>query len=198
MMLAKMTAVFIGSFLMGIGINVFILPFHLLDGGMIGIGLLLKYVWGFKVGMTIILLSIPIYFLVWKFDRSSFINSIHGMLISSFVIDLLLPLKGFIHLPVMESAITGGLLIGTGIGIMLRYETSTGGTDLLALFISKRSSLNVGVIIFIIDAAVILSGLYFMGEGMFFYSLITILSVAFATSTLTLIHSISIFLNPKP
>ncbi|MGG1571908.1 YitT family protein [Fictibacillus sp. NRS-1165] len=196
-MLAKMAAVFIGSFLMGIGINVFILPFHLLDGGIIGIGLLLKYVWGFKVGMTIILLSVPIYFLAWKFDRRSFVNSIHGMLVSSFIIDLLLPLKGSIHLPVMESAVIGGLLIGTGIGIMLRYDTSTGGTDLLALFISKRSSLNVGVIIFIIDAAVIVSGLYFIGEGMFFYSLITILSVAFATSTITLFHSVSVFLTPK-
>lgn len=196
-MLAKMTAVFIGSFLMGIGINVFILPFHLLDGGIIGIGLLLKYIWGYKVGLTIILLSIPIYFLAWKFDRSAFINSIHGMLISSFIIDLLLPLKGFVHLPVMESAILGGLLIGTGIGIMLRYDTSTGGTDLLALFISKKSTLNVGIIIFFIDAAVILAGLYFIGEGMFFYSMITILSVGFATSTLTLFHSVSIFLTPK-
>ncbi|MDN4527670.1 YitT family protein [Fictibacillus fluitans] len=196
-MLAKMTAVFIGSFLMGIGINMFILPFHLLDGGIIGIGLLVKYIWGFKVGMTIILLSIPIYFLAWKFDRRYFLNSLHGMLISSFVIDLLVPLNGFLHFPEMESAVAGGLLIGTGIGIMLRYETSTGGTDLLALFIARRSPLNVGIIIFFIDASVILAGLYFMGEGMFFYSMVTILSVAFATSSLTLIRSVSIFLSPR-
>jgi uncharacterized membrane-anchored protein YitT (DUF2179 family) len=192
-MIKRTVAIFFGSVLLGIGINGFIVPFHLLDGGMIGISLLLKYIWGYKVGLTIILLSIPIYLLAWKLERRYFINSIHGLLVSSLIIDLLTPLRGMFSVSIIESSVIGGLFIGTGIGWMLRHETSTGGTDLLALFVSRWLSINVGMVIFMIDAAVILAGLYVMGEGMLFYSLVTILSVGFATMTMTLIRSINFY-----
>lgn len=192
-MMRRTLAIFLGSMLIGIGINGFIVPFHLLDGGMIGISLLVKYVWGYKVGLTLILLSIPIYLLAWKLERRYFINSIHGLLVSSLIIDLLTPLRGMFSVSIIESSVIGGLFIGTGIGWMLRHETSTGGTDLLALFVSRWLSINVGMVIFLIDAAVILVGLYVMGEGILFYSLVTILSVGFATMTMTLIRSIQFY-----
>ncbi|MBN3544456.1 YitT family protein [Fictibacillus barbaricus] len=192
-MLKRTVAIFLGSVLLGVGINGFIVPFHLLDGGMIGISLLIKYVWGYKVGLTIIILSVPIYVLAWKLERRYFINSIHGLLVSSIIIDLLSPLRGMFSVSVMQGSVIGGLFIGTGIGWMLRHETSTGGTDLLALFLSRWFSINVGMIIFLIDAAVILAGLYIMGEGILFYSLVTILSVGFATMTMTLIRSINFY-----
>ncbi len=192
-MFERTIAIFLGSVLLGIGINGFIVPFHLLDGGMIGISLLVKYVWGYKVGLTIIILSIPIYLIAWKLERRYFINSIHGLLVSSLIIDLLSPLRGMFSVSVMEGSVIGGLFIGTGIGWMLRHETSTGGTDLIALFLSRWFSINVGMIIFLIDAAVILAGLYVMGEGILFYSLVTILSVGFATMTMTLIRSINFY-----
>jgi uncharacterized membrane-anchored protein YitT (DUF2179 family) len=192
-MMRRTVAIFLGSVLLGIGINGFIVPFHLLDGGMIGISLLVKYVWGYKVGLTLILLSIPIYLLAWKLERRYFINSIHGLLVSSLIIDLLTPLRGMFSVSIIESSVIGGLFIGTGIGWMLRHETSTGGTDLLALFVSRWLSINVGMVIFLIDAAVILAGLYVMGEGILFYSLVTILSVGFATMTMTLIQSIQFY-----
>lgn len=192
-MLRRTVAIFFGSMLLGIGINGFIVPFHLLDGGMIGISLLVKYVWGYKVGLTLILLSIPIYFLAWKLERRYFINSVHGLLVSSLIIDLLSPLRGMFSVSIIEGSVIGGLFIGTGIGWMLRYETSTGGTDLLALFVSRWLSINVGMVIFFIDAAVILAGLYVIGEGILLYSLVTILSVGFATMTMTLIRSINFY-----
>ncbi|ANX10993.1 hypothetical protein ABE41_003160 [Fictibacillus arsenicus] len=192
-MMKRTVAIFLGSVLLGIGINGFIVPFHLLDGGMIGISLIVKYVWGYKVGLTLILLSIPIYLIAWKLERRYFINSIHGLLVSSLIIDLLTPLRGMFSVSIIESSVIGGLFIGTGIGWMLRHETSTGGTDLLALFVSRWLSINVGMVIFLIDAAVILAGLYVMGEGILFYSLVTILSVGFATMTMTLIRSIQFY-----
>jgi uncharacterized membrane-anchored protein YitT (DUF2179 family) len=192
-MLRRTVAIFFGSMLLGIGINGFIVPFHLLDGGMIGISLLVKYVWGYKVGLTLIFLSIPIYLLAWKLERRYFINSVHGLLVSSLIIDLLSPLRGMFSVSIIEGSVIGGLFIGTGIGWMLRYETSTGGTDLLALFVSRWLSINVGMVIFLIDAAVILAGLYVIGEGILLYSLVTILSVGFAPLTMTLIRSINFY-----
>jgi uncharacterized membrane-anchored protein YitT (DUF2179 family) len=184
--LKKGVAIIVGSFLLGIGINGFIVPYHLLDGGMIGIGLIMKYMWGYKVGLTIILASIPIYLLAWMYYRSYFFNSLHGMLVSAFVIDLLVPLRTSFHLPPLFSALLGGLLVGTGVGIMLRYETSTGGTDLIAQLLTQWISLNVGVVIFLIDTIIIMIGGLVFSKEVLFYSIITICAVGFATSSITI------------
>lgn len=122
--------IFIGSVLVAIGVNVFLVPFGLLDGGALGISLIFHYALGVKVGLTFLLVSIPIFMLAWKYYRSFFYNGIHGMLLSSLIIDLLYPLqmigREFVTVPLV-SAISGGIVIGAGIGIMLRLDISLGG-----------------------------------------------------------------------
>lgn len=179
--LKKIAAVLVGSLLIGTGINGFIIPYHLVDGGIIGISLLVKYLWGIQAGLTIIALSIPIYCLAWFHFRAYFYNSLHGMLLSSFVIDLLAPLKTVFHYPEMVSAIIGGLLVGSGIGVMLRFKTSTGGADLLAQFISIRTSINVGVIIFAIDGLVVLLASQVIPPNALLYSSLTIAAIGLTT-----------------
>lgn len=185
-MLKKIAAVFLGSIMVGVGVNGFLVPNHLIDGGMIGIGLILKYMWGFETGLTIILLSIPLYIVAFFYFRPYFYNSLHGLLLSSFFIDILSPMRHSFEYPSLISAMIGGFFVGSGIGIMLRFDTSTGGTDLLAQFISKILSMNVGVIIFIIDGLVIIIGSKTIGLNSTLYSAITILFVGIATSLLTI------------
>jgi uncharacterized membrane-anchored protein YitT (DUF2179 family) len=187
-MLEKAIAIIVGSILLGIGINVFLVPYELLDGGIIGISLIIKYIWNVKVGFTIILLSIPLYVIAWFYYRSYFYNSLHGMLFSSLMIDVLSPLRGILELPILFSAIIGGALVGTGIGIMLRYDTSTGGTDLLAQFISRLTNYNVGILIFIIDGIVIFCGSWIVGSDVFLYSVIVVTMVGAVTTMLTSIN----------
>lgn len=185
-MLKKIVAVLIGSIMVGVGVNGFLVPNHLIDGGMIGIGLIMKYIWGFETGLTIICLSIPLYIFAFLHFRHYFYNSLHGLLLSSFFIDILSPMRHSFQYPSLISAMIGGFFVGSGIGIMLRYDTSTGGTDLLAQFISKILSLNVGVIIFLIDGVVIIIGSKTIGLNSTLYSAITILFVGIATSLLTI------------
>ena len=186
-MAQKILAILIGSLVLGIGINGFIVPHHLLDGGLIGIGLIFHYYYHFPTGLTMIFLSIPLYFFSWFFDKRYFFYSIHGLLVSSFLIDVLSFLRNYFTLDILPSAIIGGILIGCGIGIMLRYETSTGGTDLLAQILSNMVSINVGLLIFIIDGIVILLGYKVVGLEKFLYSFITIIFVGIMTY-LTVIH----------
>ena len=186
--LKKMFVILLGSFLLSIGINFFLVPFELLDGGIIGIGLIIKYLTGIKPGLAIIVLSLPIFAIAWFNNRSYFYNSIHGMLFSSFVIDLLSPSRAFkstIHISPVFSSVLGGTFVGLGIGIMLRHETSTGGTDLLAQFLSKIFKINVGIMIFIIDALVICLGGLLISKETFLLSSLTITVVGLFTSLCT-------------
>ena len=177
-----MVAVLIGSLLLSFGINGFLVPHHLLDGGVIGIGLILHYFYGLPTGLSIIILSLPLYALAWVFERRYFYYSLQGLIISSLFIDLFSFLDGRFNLGILPSTIIGGLLVGVGIGLMLRYETSTGGTDLLAQLLTKLTSVNVGVIIFLIDGLVITSGIEVVGLEKYFYSFITIMCVGVMTS----------------
>lgn len=186
----KAIAILLGSILLSIGINFFLVPFHLLDGGIIGIGLIVKYIFGIQAGLVIIILSLPIFIIAWFYYRNYFYNSLHGMLISSFFIDLFYPfhdlLHSYIELPPLFSSMIGGVLVGLGISVMLRYETSTGGTDLLAQFVANVLRVNIGLTIFIIDAMVICLGGLMISSEIFFLSAVTITFVGLTTSICTL------------
>jgi uncharacterized membrane-anchored protein YitT (DUF2179 family) len=178
----KIVAMLLGSILLSLGVNGFLVPYHLLDGGVIGLGLIIHYFYGWPTGLSIIILSLPLYVLAWFFERRYFYYSLHGLIISSFCIDFLSFMNGKIQIGILPSTIIGGLLVGIGIGLMLRYETSTGGTDLLAQILTKFTSINVGIIIFLIDGLVITSGIQVVGLEKFFYSFLTIICVGLMTT----------------
>ena len=185
----KGLSIILGSFFVAIGVNVFITPYQILDGGVIGLALILHYIYHWQIGLMLILLSIPIFMIAWYKYRSYFFNSLHGLLISSFIIDLLKPLETSLRMFQIDgvvSSILGGFFVGLGIGIMLRHDTSTGGTDLLAQFISDKTKVNVGIIIFFIDSAVVLLGGIFLSTSTLLLSIITILVVGFTTSVVTI------------
>ena len=175
---------------MAIGVNVFLINHELLDGGTFGMGLILHYLTGFQVGLMVIMLSIPVLILAWFYNRSYLYNSIHGMIFSSFIVDLTYhPLRalGFIlDQNPMTSAILGGLFVGTGIGLMLRFDTSIGGTDLLGQIIASYVKMNPGMVIFIIDLLIVFSGTFIITNSSLVLSGITVMCVGTMTSVLTI------------
>ncbi|WP_235420800.1 YitT family protein [Jeotgalibacillus soli] len=183
-------AIIVGSSLLSLGLNGFLVPYQLLDGGIIGTALILHYYFNFQTGLCIILLSIPLFIYAWFHERIYFYNSLHGLLLSSLMIDWLAPLETQFTVPILPSSIIGGFLIGIGIGLMLRYETSTGGTDLLAQFISKWLSLNIGIVILIVDGFVVVVGYNVLGLQSFLYSSLTICVVGLMTSLIATKRSI--------
>lgn len=183
--LKKGMVIVVGSILLSLGINLFLAPYKVLDGGIIGVGLILHYLWGLKTGLMILFLSIPIFIIAWYQYRIYFYNSLHGMMVSSFFIDLFRPIDSLIRIDPSLSSILGGLLVGMGIGLMLKYKTSTGGTDLIAQFLHDKTGINVGILIFTIDAIVILFGGLLLSSETLILSIITILVVGLTTSLFT-------------
>jgi uncharacterized membrane-anchored protein YitT (DUF2179 family) len=184
-MLKKLAIIGFGSTMIGIGINGFILPLHLINGGFLGISLLLKYIFGFKAGITFIFLNIPVYMFAYKSDPGYFFNGVIGALCTGLMIELFMPLNGMFHLPILSSVIMGALIIGSGVGVMLRNHISPGGMDLLALIIAKGSKVNVGVIMFAMDAVIIITGLFLLQDVKLFYSLIIVAIIGLMASIIT-------------
>lgn len=178
----QFAAIVIGSMLIGFGINGFLVPHHLLDGGIVGVALILHYYFHVQTGLCMIVLSIPLCLFAWYLERNYFFSSFHGLMVSSFFIDWLSPLQSQFPLPILVSSLLGGVINGVGFGLMLRFETSTAGTDLIAQMLSKTFTLNIGVIIFLIDGLVAVLGFQALGFKSFFYSCITIITVGVVTS----------------
>ncbi|MFP5114165.1 YitT family protein [Bacillaceae bacterium C204] len=178
----KLMATFIGSLLLGIGVNGFLVPNHLIDGGILGIALILHYFFHFQTGITMVALSLPLCLYAAKDKRGYFFSSLQGLLVSSLFIDLLAPLRSQIFVSHLSSALFGGVIIGTGVGLMLRYETSTGGTDLLAKIISRTFSVNIGLIIIVIDGLIVLASSTVLALDSFLYSCLAITTVGLTTS----------------
>jgi uncharacterized membrane-anchored protein YitT (DUF2179 family) len=184
-LLQKVLTIIIGSLLIAIGVNVFLVPFELLDGGALGISLIFHYLMDLKVGLTFLLISIPIFVMAWMYYRSFFYNGIHGMLFSSLIIDVLYPLhiigREIVTVPIVGAA-CGGILIGAGVGIMLRLDISIGGTDLLAQMFARKLTINPGFMIFGIDILIVSTGSLLINSLHLALSFTTVFFVGITTS----------------
>jgi uncharacterized membrane-anchored protein YitT (DUF2179 family) len=187
--LHKITAIVIGCLLIAFGIDFFLMPNKVLDGGLIGIALIANYLFGAKVGVILILCSIPIFVYTWTKDRPMFFHSLYGMIFLSYFIDyfnLYSPFGTMINEYPFVSSVVGGLLIGCGFGILLKYDTSTGGIDLLAKLLGRKLKINVGILILLMDAIVVTLGGLLFSVDTFFLSVATICAGGFATSLCTI------------
>jgi uncharacterized membrane-anchored protein YitT (DUF2179 family) len=182
------------SILIGIGINGFIIPIHLINGGLWGVSLIINYLLGFKIAITFLCLNVPIYLIAGFYEKIYFVYGLLGITISSIIIGLLTPLQFMVHLPTLQSVIIGGATIGLGVGFMLREHISPGGIDLLALLLSKWLSINKGVALIILDFIIILLGVILLNDERLLYSLIIITIVGLTTTSLTFIKGIKLYI----
>lgn len=186
----KYAVIVVGSLMIAAGTNFFLVPYKVLDGGIIGIALIINYLSGIKIGLAILICSIPVFLIAWFKDRSIIQSSLAGLICSSFLIELLGPLQYhflyYIELGPVSSSIIGGFLLGSGLGIMLRFKSSTGGTDLLAQFMKRYIPVNVGLLIFLSDAMIISAGGLLISKETFLHSILTIISGGVATGLCTL------------
>ncbi|MFD0675009.1 YitT family protein [Cohnella sp. GCM10027633] len=187
----KLIAIVIGCLLIAAGIDFFLMPIKVLDGGIIGIALIANYLFGVRVGLFLFLCSIPVFVYAWFRDKTILVYSLYGMLFLSYFIDLLEPysyhIRYEIHLNPFASSTVGGLFIGLGFGILLRYNTSTGGLDLLAKLITAKRRINVGIIIWILDAVIVSIGGMLFSADTFYLSVATVCAGGLATSLFTAI-----------
>ena len=188
-MLKKLAVIGFGSTMLGIGVNGFILPFHLMNGGMFGISILFNYLWHFSIGLTFVFLNIPVYLLAYKSDYNYFFYGLIGAIFSGSMIEILAPLKEVFHLPIISSVIIGGIIVGIGVGTMLRNQISPGGMDLLALLLAKWTKINVGIIAYAIDTVIIMTSLLLLQEPRLLYSLLIVSIVGLLVTLLTAVRN---------
>jgi len=174
----KIFLIISGSLILSVAINLFIVPNKLLGGGLSGIGLILQYIFNFKMGVTILILNIPLLILsIFKINKRFTAFTILGTISLSFFLILTAPLNNVL-LPVEDSyrilyCIYGGVLSGIGLGIVISNEGSTGGMDIVAIYAKKKYGIDVGIVTFIINFLIVAGGSVLFDFKVGLYTLIS-------------------------
>ena len=151
---------FIGSFLIALGLYNFALYARFPMTGFSGIALILYRLFGLPIGLTTILLNVPVAFLCYKMlGQGFFLRSLRCMVICSVMVDYVAPLFPAYEGDRLLAAICTGVIGGFGYAMIYMYNSSTGGSDFIVMAIkSVHPHISLGSIAFWSDVGVILLG----------------------------------------
>lgn len=137
----------------------FLLPHQISGSGVTGLGAIVFYATGIPMGYTFFGINIVLLIIALKMLGPRFgIKTIYGVVLSAIMLTVLQPLiPSAIVQDKFMSAIIGGILCGAGLGIVFTQGGSTGGTDILALVITKYRNTSPGRIILLCDVVIISS-----------------------------------------
>ncbi len=152
----------VGILFASTAVNMFLAPHSIVSGGASGVAIIINNLTGFPMGITMLLINIPLFIIGAKVLGVGFgIKSLYGTVMFSVLTDLTAGFP-FLSENLLMSAIFGGVLFGLGFGIIFLSGATSGGTDILAALGHKAVPyIDVGKWIFIIDIVIISAGAYF-------------------------------------
>lgn len=163
LILRTLVMMFIGSCIYSLGVDLFYRPAQLLSGGITGLALLLNYTFGLNSSVLIVALNLPMFILGWFFVSKRFvIFSLIGMGMLSGTLELFSGLSLPFTNP-LTSVVLGGVLVGAGLGIVLRTGYTMGGTDIIGKILHRFLSVNMAVTDLTINACILVFAAFFKG-----------------------------------
>ncbi len=174
--LKKYGVTLLGALIMAISLNLFLIPADIAPGGLSGVAIIIHHLANIPVGISILLLNIPLFLCSIRYFSAGFmISSLFGMIFLSVFTDVFTFLKP-VTSDLLLSAVYGGVLMGIGLGLVFRVGSSTGGTDIGAQILKKHFPfVSVGRFVLIIDAIIVtLAGLTFGRWEVTLYSAIAL------------------------
>lgn len=148
----------VGTFAISVGIVCFAESADIAPGGVSGISVMLRYLFGLPIGIVTLAINLPLILLAFKcIGRSFALRSLRTLLVNTFIIDFIVePYIPSYTGERMLSAIFGGVLIGLGLGVVFLRGSSTAGTDIISAMIEKRyPNIQIGKAIMMIDCLII-------------------------------------------
>ncbi len=166
-----------GSFIMAAGYVFFITPHRIVPGGVYGISIVIHYLSeglfrfapeGLPVGVMGLIMNIPLTIIGIRILGPRFgIRTILGFFLTAGFIDLQTLIWGnraLVEGDVLLSSIFGGVLIGFGLGLIFRSSATSGGSDIVAMILSKYTKLPLGQLLIYVDSVIVLLGLIAFGD----------------------------------
>lgn len=170
--ITKLFLLTLGAFIAGFALEGFLIPNEMIDGGVIGISMILSHITKWNLGLIIVCLNIPFIFLAFRKMGKIFVaQTFYAVMI------LALSVNVFHSFQATETTLLGtvfgGVILGFGVGLVLRSSAALDGTEILSMSLSKKLGFSVGEIIMFINLFIYTCAGFVYGWDSAMYSIIT-------------------------
>ena len=163
----------IGAALVSVGLEIFLVPNKIIDGGIVGVSIIFSHLFNIPLGIFLTLLNLPVLFLGYKQIGKTFaVSTLFAVLVMSVGTSLLHPVDPITIDPLL-AAVFGGIILGVGVGLVIRSGGSLDGTEIVAIMANKKSPFSVGEIVMFINVFILSSAGFVFGWNQAMYSLIS-------------------------
>lgn len=150
----RIIMVSLGAIIMALSLELFLVPNHIMDGGIVGISIITSHLLNFPLGIFNFILNLPFIFLVYKQIGKTFALSTGlGITVLSLATLLLHNIHPFTE-DTLLATVFGGMILGVGVGIVIRYGGSLDGTEILAILFNRKTPFSVGEIIMLFNVLI--------------------------------------------
>lgn len=189
--LYKFAVLFVFSIVLGFAFNMFLLPHEVLSGGVTGLAMIFGLLSPINSGIWLVILNIPVFIIGWmRLGKQFILNSVFSVFITSVSMQYIPVVK--VTDDALLSAVFGGVIVGVGIGFIVRFYGSTGGADIIGLVVTQKHDIPLGGLIFGLNSIVVfISGFFFSWD----LALYTMASIYITGIVIDRIHTRHIKLN---
>ncbi len=172
LIIRKMLFLTIGAFIAAAAIEGFLLPNNIIDGGVIGISMIASYLTGKNLGLLVVLINFPFICLAFtKMGKKFVLQTFFAIIVFSLALNVFHGHHATNDL--LLATVFGGIILGTGVGIILKNEGSLDGTEILSLVLSKKWGFSVGEFIMGMNIFIYSGAGLVFGWGKAMYSMLT-------------------------
>ena len=135
----------LGPFIAAFALDVFLVPKNIIDGGIVGISIILSYLTKLNLGLLIFVINIPFFLLAFsKIGKKFVIQTFYAIGMLSLFLNMFSMYNHPTSHDLLLSTVFGGIVLGTGVGLVLKNEGSLDGTEIMSLVLSKKFGFSVG------------------------------------------------------
>ncbi|MBP1907616.1 YitT family protein [Paenibacillus turicensis] len=159
----------IGALIVSVALELFLVPNQITDGGITGISVMTSYLSGLPLGIFLFIINLPFLIVGYRMIGKTFaISTLLGISVMSLGTALLHDVPAFVNNTVL-AFVFGGVFLGLGTGLVIRFGGSLDGTEIIAILISRKTPFSVGEIIMFFNFFILLTaGFVFTWESAMF------------------------------
>ncbi|GEB75784.1 YitT family protein [Sporolactobacillus inulinus] len=162
----------VGVVLEAISLEAFLVPNKIIDGGVVGISIMMGHIFSLPIGIFLVLINLPFFIIGYKQMGKTFtVTSACGVILLAFLTTLFTPIHRFTN-DLLLAAVFGGIIMGIGVGLVIRNGGSSDGTEILAVLFNQKTPFSVGEVVLFLNIFILGSAGFVFGWNYAMYSLI--------------------------
>ena len=176
-LLYRLVMIVFGAACAAVAIELFLMPNKIIDGGIIGVSLILDYltpnIWWLSFSTLVVILNIPFMYSGYKqIGKTFMLSSAFGIVALACIESTLHTFKPFTTEPILAT-VFGGLILGIGVGLVIRHGGSLDGTEIMGILLTKKLPFSVGEFVMFVNLFIFAWAAFVFGVEQAMYSVMT-------------------------